>query len=385
MRVHAMKTAEDLLAELDTIPAEQRELRVRNSRRFASVDVAELLAERSAAAAHKDPRAAWMNARLAVAAAETAAATTSASAEPLHDGLARAWAALGNAHRLRSELPEADRAFAVAFEHLAEGSGAPEMRSYLCRRLSSLRLFRRQFAEARALALEVIDICRCLGDSAGEAAAQIQLAITSIYAGDPAAAFAPLDRSVELAMRCGDERLCRLAVNNLVRCYIDLGRLREAHAMYVAAGALFELCEEEGIVALKWRWTGALIERDLGFLEPAAAHLLEVREGLLERGLRVEVADVSLDLVVAYLRMGDRARVVRTVDEALPIFEALGATRESLATLILLRSSRGIRRTRWPSPARSRSRSRASCARVAARAAARPARTPARTTPPRRR
>jgi tetratricopeptide (TPR) repeat protein len=333
LKVLAKEAAERLFRELEAIPAEQRELRARNSPRFASVDLAEVLADRSIAAGSQDARDAWLYARLAVVAAEGAAAASSERSEALHDALAKAWGALGNAHRLRSELPEADRAFATAFGHLALGSGTPAARAWVCLYFFSLRLFRREFAEARALALEAAAIYQSLRDTAGEAAARIKLAIVSIHAGDPEAALESLDRGIALARSCGEENLCRLAIGNLVRCYIDLGRLREAHALFLATGVLFELCTE-GIVALKWRWHGALIERDLGLLEPAAARLVEVREGLFERGLRVEIADVSLDLISVYLRMGDAAGVLRTVGETIPIYQAVGATRELLATLI---------------------------------------------------
>ncbi|HVF60176.1 MAG TPA: hypothetical protein VNJ70_10240 [Thermoanaerobaculia bacterium] len=335
LKVVAKERAGRLLQELEAHPAEQRELRVRNARRFTSVELAELLAERSVAEARNGPRGAWLAARAAVAAAEGAARAPSTSREAAHDGLARAWSVLGNAHRLRSEVPEAEAAFEVALGFLQRGSGAPGPRAWYCRLLASLRLFRRELAAAHALASEAAALYNRLSDPAGEAAAQILVGVVAIHAGDSSAAFAPLESGMSLAKRCGDEHLWRLAVGNVLHCHIELGQLREAHAMFLAAGALFEFCEE-GIVALKWVWTGALVERDLGLLESAAARLVEVREGLLERDLRVEVADVSLDLIGIYLRLGDGAGVLRTVGETLPIYAAVGATRELLATLIEL-------------------------------------------------
>ena len=335
LKVVAKERAERLLQELEGHPAEQRELRVRNARRFTTIELAELLAQRSVAEAANGPRGAWLAARAAVAAAEGAARAPSASPEAAHDALARAWSALGNAHRLRSEVPEAEAAFEVALGFLRRGSGAPASRAWYCRLLASLRLFRRELAAARALASEAAALYNRLNDPAGEAAAQILIGVVAIHAGSPGEGFAPLESGMALAKSCGDERLWRLAIINLLHCHIDLGQSREAHALFLAAGMLFELCEE-GIVTLKWRWTGARIERDLGLLESAAARLVEVREGLLERDLRVEVADVSLDLIGVYLRLGDGVGVLRTVGETLPIYAAVGATRELLATLIEL-------------------------------------------------
>ncbi len=218
------------------------------------------------------------------------------------------------------------------------GTGAPCVRAWYCRLRSSLYLFHRQFASATALAEEAVEAYSQLQDPAGEGAALILVAITSIYAGDPRRALPLLDRSVALARECDDEPLARLAINNIVRAYSDLGAFQEAHAVVQSADSLFEFCDEE-IVRLKWKWNAARLERDLGLFPSAIARLEAVREGFLERGLRVEVADVSLDLADVYLRTHDGPGVLRTIGETVPIYRALGATRELLASLLQLTQS----------------------------------------------
>lgn len=330
----ARRSAERLLGEIDALPFAQRELVIRNSGRFALCEVAELLVERSYAARHRDQERMWQDARLAVTAAQAAASGKADSSAP-HDTQARAWAVLANAHRLRSELPEARRAFATAFAHQEAGSGDPVVRAFLCRLFCSLALFRRDFKKAAAFAQEAAVLYGRGADVHGESAALILLALAHIYSGNPEAAFEPLQAGLDLAERCGDAALIRAATNNLVRCFIDLGRPHLAYHLFLRGEAVFEDCEDTS-EALKWRWQGAMIERDLGLLPVAAAHLLAVREGFLERGLRVEVADVSLDLAEVYLRLGDRAGVLRTIGETIPIYQALGATRELLAALLEL-------------------------------------------------
>lgn len=331
----ARRSAERLLGEIASLPFAQRELVIRNSGRFAACEVADLLAERSLAACHSDPERMWQDARLAVAAAQAAASAKAGSAPAPHDAQARAWAALANAHRLRSELPEAERAFSTAFAHQEAGSGDPEVRGWICEHFFSLRLFHREFEAATALAAEAAGCYRSAGNLRGESAAAVKLGIAHIYAGNPESAFEPLQAGLDLAQRCDAEDLARAATNNLVRCFIDLGRPIAAYLLFMRAQAVFEVCEDT-LHLLKWQWQGAMIERDLGLLPAAAARLLEVREGFLERGLRVEVADVSLDLAEVYLRLGDRAGVLRTIGETIPIYSALGATRELLAALLEL-------------------------------------------------
>ncbi len=80
-----------LLAALDAIPAQERELKARNVSRFASLDLSAALVERSHAARFKDPEALLRDARLAAATAEAAAARRAAEEEVLHDACARAW------------------------------------------------------------------------------------------------------------------------------------------------------------------------------------------------------------------------------------------------------------------------------------------------------
>jgi hypothetical protein len=331
----ARRTARELLAELDALPYEQRELVVRNSRRFAVPEVAQALVERSYAVRFREPTAMWRDARLAIVAADAAAAAGDVDELLLHDARARAWAALANAHRLRSELPEADRAFAAAFAHQEAGSGDPAVRALLCRLFCSLVLFRRDFSRAAAFAEEAARLYGYAEDLAGKSAALVLVALTRIYAGNPEAAFAPLYEGLELAQRCGDSGLMRDATGNLVLCFINLGRPTEAYFLHMRGQALFEGCAGT-LHGLKWQWQGATIERDLGLLAPSANHLVEVREGLLQLGLRVEVADVSLDLAEVYLRLGDNAGVLRTIGETIPIYQALGATRELLAALLEL-------------------------------------------------
>ena len=329
------RKARRLLAEIDAFPFEQRELVVRNSRRFAVPELVQALVERSHAVRFREPAAMWCDARLAVVAAD-AATTAGIAAEPLlHDERARAWAALANAHRLRSEIPEADRAFATAFAHQEAGSGDPAVRALLCRLFCSLALFRRDFTQAVTLAQEAAGLYGRAADAGGEGAALVLVGISHIYAGNPEAAFDPLHAGLDLAERCGDADLLRVGTINLVRCFVDLRHPLEAYELFRRGEETFEACTETSLL-LKWRWQGATIERDLGLLTSSANRLVEVREEFLRLGLRVEVADVSLDLAEVYLRLGDRAGVLRTIGETIPIYSALGATRELLGALLEL-------------------------------------------------
>jgi tetratricopeptide (TPR) repeat protein len=325
-----------LLADIDATLAEERELRVRNQRPFASTRFAAALIERSHQARWRDPAAMLADAQLAVAAAEAALAIgRGEELESLNDCLARTWGQLANAHRLRGSLLDAEDAFAVAFHHLEDGTGELGLRALLYRQLASLRRARRQHLEAIELFRRAIATYRRLDDRAGEASALINLGISYIYAGEPRAAVAPLTRCIEELDPRLHVDLVRAASTNLVRCYLDLGEPARAHALWAETEPLFSGCDDE-LLLLRRSWHRGLIDRELGHLGVAESRLWEVREGFLRHELTMESAIASLHLAAIYLRQHRVADVVRTIGEIIPIFQSLGWEQEILASLTQL-------------------------------------------------
>ncbi len=326
-----------LLSELDALPPERRELKVRNARPFASLPLVSALVERSHAARYSDTAQMVLDARLAVAAAEAAGLREGGQNELVSDHLARAWGQLGNALRVRSEVPKAEEAFARSLRHLDEGTGDPGLRAGVYEHLSSLRLARRQFAEGLQLLEDAIQIYRDLGDRSGEATVLLRLAIMRFTAGQPAQAIEPLNQSIRMLNRRQHRDLIRAGYHQLMRCFLELGRPVSAHTLWVDVEQLIKGCKGE-LEQLRWDWLRALIDRDMGLLDAAETRLGRVREGFLLHDLAIEAAVISLDLAEVYVRLKRVPDVVRTVSEAIPIFRSLGITRELLAALAQLTS-----------------------------------------------
>lgn len=323
-----------LLTELDCVPPERRELKVRNQPRFASLPLVEALVERSHALRYQDLDGMLREARLAVAVAE---AIRRASVPALvRDARALAWAQLASAHRLRNELPEAREAFSKAFSELEQGSGDPGLRARLCGQMATLCYKTRDFAKATALLTEAVAISRRLRDRPGEAIALMQLGIVAIIAGSPEAALAPLRLSFRMLDRPQDETLQRAALQNLVRCWIDLGRPDRAYTLCVDAEPLLAGCTDT-TMALHWEWHRGLIDRDLGLLDAAETRLRRAREGFLRLNLSQDVAVLLLDLASVYLRAAKVPQALQALSDAIPIFQALGIQRDLLAALLGLR------------------------------------------------
>ncbi|MGH9362317.1 MAG: hypothetical protein ACRD2T_10410, partial [Thermoanaerobaculia bacterium] len=323
-----------LLRELDSLPAEHRELRARNQPRFASLPLVEALVERSHALRYQDPEGMLREARLAVVVAEAIRPASTPSL--VHDARVLAWAQLATAHRVRGELPQARTGFRRAFEHREQGSGDPRLRARLCSQMATLCYETREFGKAMALLTEAVAISRRQGDRPEEAMALMLLGIVAIVSGDPEVALAPLRLSFRMLNRPQDQTLRRAALQNLVRCWIDLGRPDRAYTLCADAEPLVARCTDTSLVLL-WEWHRGLIDRDLGLLDAAETRLRRARDGYIQLNLSQDVAVLSLDLASVYLHAGKVPQALQALSDAIPIFQALGIQRDLLAALLQLR------------------------------------------------
>jgi tetratricopeptide (TPR) repeat protein len=323
--------AQRLLAELDAISPEQRELAVRNRARFAVGELALALVDRSYELRFSDHTGMQHYARLAVAAAEAARPETAGGRSLLSDCRARAWAQLGNAARIRAELIESERCFETALRHLEAGSGEPEPRAWVLFLLASLRITQRAFVEAVETLTEVGQIYRRLRDRSAEAGALIKLGHAWICATEPERAIPPLQRAIGL-LHPSEKTLLLVATIDLVLCYIDIGHPQEAYDTAAMGDEHFETCSDE-LLRLRWLWQRGKVDRERGDLLAGEQRLARVHRGFLDANLPEQVAEISLDLAMLYARQGRRADFLRSVGEAAAIFLSLGARRELLASL----------------------------------------------------
>lgn len=324
-----------LLAELHGLPPSEQEMKVRNSRRYASPALALALAELSHDKRHDDPAAMLHYARLAVAVAEGATPENAVGRALLADCRARAWGQLANAHRVKSQIPEAETAIGTAERHLEAGSGDLALRARLLSQKASLRTYQRRFAEAAANLAEVSTLRRELHDRTGEAEALVQLGGCRVIAGAPAEALQPLNRVLALIDDATSD-LRRAALLNLGWAYTDLRRPFEAHALLPSIEEHFATCTDR-VNRLRLLWLKGVVERDLGLVLSAAHRLMFARAGFIERDLCFESALVSLDLTEVYIYLQRTRDALRTVGEAIPILQGLGVERDLLGALLKLR------------------------------------------------
>ena len=328
---------EVVLAELDRRPRGRQEELVLSDVRFAEPQLVRCLIERSHEARYEDPETMLHWAYLARIAAERAEPATAGSASRLADLKARAWGQYGNALRVSSRLREAQEAMAVSARHLEAGTRDPVLRARLCEQMASLHTFQRSFAEAITTLKEAEQVYRELGETHALARTLVQEAIAYLYGGEPETAVTLLNRAVPLIDQEEDPRLLLAACHNIVRCYIDLDQPEQALSLLFDAQELYNEFKDS-MILLKAAWQQGVLLRDMGQLRAAESALLHARKEFLERDMAYEVAVVSLDLSLVYVKLGAVAELKQMVVDMVPIFRALRVDREVLASLLQLQT-----------------------------------------------
>jgi predicted ATPase/DNA-binding SARP family transcriptional activator len=202
--------------------------------------------------------------------------------------------------RVRGHLDEGRRWLASA---LAHGDSATPGRARALEAAGALAQRRGDYASAKALWQEGLEIWRGLGDDQGIARALGDLASVYDLEGDPARAIPLYEESADLLRRLGLEYELGTVVSNLGVCLMSQGRLDEAAKLYEEAVAL---CRASGraeqltislfnlgrVAMLQGRheaaatWFEQALEaaRELGYREMIAYSLKGIGEVLAARG-----------------------------------------------------------------------------------------------------
>jgi len=340
----ARRRADVLFEELMQHPPAHQELLVHNSARFRD----RMLCERLLAASHdegfREPARSEQLARIAVAVAERVAdglpeTALDSSSPALSDALAglqaRAWAQLGNALRIRSDLDGAAVAFrsaeALMAAHprlgLLDKARIFDLKASLCRA-------RRHFAEAARLLDRVITIYQRLGQSNLTGRALSQKATLQLCAGDREGCMALLRRALELIDPHEDPRCYLNARHNLILALADDGKPREAFALLFHTRPLY-LKLGDRMNLLRLRWLEGQVALGLHRLEQAETAFREVRGAFVEMGLEYDVALVSLDLAMVFAQQGRAAEMRRLAEEMLTFFESRQILPEAMAAFLV--------------------------------------------------
>lgn len=321
---------------LDTAP-ERRDILLRNSPRFHTWGLFELLVERSLETTIRDPHGAEALAQLALQLSNWIDPERYGTGL-IEDLRTRAWAHIANARRVLSDLHGAEQAFRIAWNHLQQGTLDPLEQAILLDLNASLLRAQRRFDEASRLLRRAIGIFLETGELHRAGRSLMNLSTVQHLYGASEQAVASLYRAIELIDPEQEPRLLLCARHNLILYLADLGRFTEAWGLYRDARQLYRQFPDAWTQNRR-RWVKGKIAHGLGQTSQAESLLLGAREGFLAEGIPYNTALVSLELAALYAEQGRMADLKRLAAEMLPIFTSHQIHREALAALGFLRQA----------------------------------------------
>jgi tetratricopeptide (TPR) repeat protein len=305
-------------------PADRRKL-VEDSEKFRNWGVGELVCHESEKAAADDVGRAVELAELAVLIADLAPGEKTWRWRLQ----GYAFAHLGNACRVRTDWPGAEKAFRRALELWEAGApGDPGLLSevQVLSLLASLRIDQDRLPEATNL----LERSLAANPGALRPILLLQKARAQEWSGDYEGALATLRQVGPLPADRQRPRLQAILKHNSAWNLTHLGRFAEAAALLPEIRALTAQLD-----VLRFRWLEGRVEAGLGRLAEAAEAFSQVRAGFAEQGIAYDVALVTLELAVVHLQQRRTREVKALARQMAAIFKAQGVHQGALAALKL--------------------------------------------------
>lgn len=326
------REAPELLRRLEELPLAERHLRVEEDESLHTWGLCQLLLQRSREAISEDPGLALSRAELALSVSRH----LGDAYDPgwVLDLRARAYAALGNALRVLSELCAAEAAFREAESCLSRsGTGNVWPKAEVLDLESSLRQDQRRFEESERLLDDALALYREAGDSHGIGKIHLQRAKLYREMGD-------LERSVELLRKSRGEidagqepQLFAYARYNLLCALTLAGRHEEAWSLLPEVRDLFR--DARPLDRVRLRWAEGDIAAGLGRWDEAEAAYREVQGEFENHRMHYNAALVALDLALLLARQGRTEELKRLSAELVGAFESRAIHREATAAFLL--------------------------------------------------
>lgn len=298
---------------------------------FRSLEFLESLIQRSLETSIQDPSRGEELGHLALKVTDLLEAARHGS-ERLEDLKARAWAHVGNARRIKSDLQGSEEAFQQVQIHMERGTGDRLELAILLDLQASLKRSQRLFDECFRLLEEAISAFLELGDRHRAGRSLVNLSLALNYSGAPEESIPPLYRALDLIDPKQEPRLLLTAKHNLILVLAETGRFFEAQRVYREARPLYRDFPDAW-TQNRHKWVKGRIAYGLGQLRRAELLFLSARDGFLAEGIPYDTALVSLEIALLYARQGRTAELTRLAAEMVPVFTSRQIHREALAAI----------------------------------------------------
>lgn len=321
-----------LFDELRAQPPARREFLVRNSGRFASLALAQRVLEASHEACFRDAREAESLARLGLAIVESVDVEFYGR-RLVCDLLARAWAHVGNALRLRSDLAGAERAFHQGGVHLRDTSDPMEEANFLFL-LAALRKYQRRFDEALELLGRAAELFTEVGDDRRLARTLTSLGSQHLDRGCPEEAVEPLTEALERVDAADDPRTALQIHHNLTLCLAETGRFLEAQRLFLEGQPLYRRIEDR-LTRLRAHWLEGILAAGTGREARAEELFRDVQTAYTEAEMPLDACLVALERAALYARQRRDGELKVLAEELAPALAGLHLERDALTALTL--------------------------------------------------
>ncbi len=325
----ARKEAEELWQRLKQYSPRERRVLVEGAREFRTWALCERLCAESEKAAPADTGRALDLADLALKVASRVTGEDGWRSQVQ----GYAWAFVGNARRVASDLPGAEEAFARVWKLWSTRETVLSSildEAYVFDLAASLRRDQRRLTEA----VELHEKALARAKSATTVLIYLNLAFTLEQMGKYERAIEVMKQAAPLVDGQREPRLLFALQFNWLVNLCHLGRHEEAAAkLPEVREAAVQLGNGFDLVRVLWLEGRALA--GLGCREEAIRALEQVRTEFAFRGISYDAALVSLELAILYLedKKVDQVRVLAR--QMAPIFRVQGVHREALAALSL--------------------------------------------------
>lgn len=289
--------APGLSSRLTGLPFGRQQLLVRNSRRFQTWGLLELLIQEGTEETFTDPSHAEEIFRLAL---EVSGYLESSfyGKERIEDIRARALGYTGNLLRVRRLVSAAEEVFKEAFSRLRKGTADSLEKAILLDLKSSLRREQQRHKEALRLSKRAIAIFASAGEYHSIGRALIGSATSLSYSGNDRGALLLVSEALDLIDPVREPRLVLCALHNLSDYLINLGRLTEAQRVLRRFRSLNH--QQLGGLWLESRhlWVAGRLAFRLGRYREAEVLLVKARAGFLSLGDSTDSTLVSRELAL---------------------------------------------------------------------------------------
>ncbi|MEA2604753.1 MAG: helix-turn-helix protein [Acidobacteriota bacterium] len=244
-----------------------------------------------------------------------------------------AWAHLGNARRVKGDLPMAEEGFVRSGKLWEDGApGDPGLldEAVILSLEVSLRI------EQNLLQRGSVLLDRALKADKGPLKKNLLLQKARLleWSGDYEGAVSTLRQVTPFISDVEEPRLLCIQRFNLGANLCHVGRYQEAEALLPELRGL-TVRLGNGLDSVRLRWLEGRISSGLGRVEEALSALSLVRSEFASLGIAYDAAVATLELSVLYLEQGRNEEVQVLSRQMAPIFQMQGVHREALAALNL--------------------------------------------------